>query len=71
MVFQEHGLFPWLTAAQNIEFGLKMAGVPRSERDDRVAAALRNGSPDRTAPTSSPTNCPAACASASPSPGPW
>src|SRR5690349_4583201 len=40
MVFQDHGLFPWLTAAQNIGFGLKMAGVPRSERDDRVAAAL-------------------------------
>src|SRR5947209_2427990 len=23
MVFQDHGLFPWLTAAQNISFGLK------------------------------------------------
>ena len=41
MVFQEHGLFPWLTAAENIEFGLKMAGVARSERDERVQAALR------------------------------
>ena len=41
MVFQEHGLFPWLTAEQNVEFGLKMAGVPKSERDDRVAAAMR------------------------------
>jgi len=40
MVFQEHGLFPWLSASQNIAFGLKMAGVPRSERDDRVARAL-------------------------------
>src|SRR5215212_5821005 len=40
MVFQEHGLFPWLTAEQNIAFGLKMAGVPRAERDDRVARAL-------------------------------
>jgi NitT/TauT family transport system ATP-binding protein len=40
MVFQEHGLFPWLTAAQNIAFGLKRAGVPRGERDDRVARAL-------------------------------
>src|SRR5438552_1638099 len=27
MVFQDHGLFPWLTAAQNIAFGLKMAGI--------------------------------------------
>jgi NitT/TauT family transport system ATP-binding protein len=41
MVFQDHGLFPWLTAAQNIEFGLKMAGVPRSEREGRVEDALR------------------------------
>ncbi|MGE0482170.1 MAG: ABC transporter ATP-binding protein [Phycisphaerae bacterium] len=41
MVFQEHGLFPWLTAAQNVEFGLKMAGVSRSERADRAAEALR------------------------------
>lgn len=41
MVFQDHGLFPWLTAAQNIEFGLKMAGVSASERRDRVADALQ------------------------------
>jgi NitT/TauT family transport system ATP-binding protein len=40
MVFQEHGLFPWLTAEQNIAFGLKMAGVSKSERQDRVARAL-------------------------------
>jgi NitT/TauT family transport system ATP-binding protein len=41
MVFQEHGLFPWLTASQNVEFGLKMSGMSRSERRDRVAEALR------------------------------
>jgi len=41
MVFQEPGLFPWLNAAQNIEFGLKMANVDPAERADRVAAALR------------------------------
>jgi NitT/TauT family transport system ATP-binding protein len=40
MVFQDHGLFPWLTAAQNIGFGLKMAGIPRAKRLERVAAAL-------------------------------
>jgi NitT/TauT family transport system ATP-binding protein len=40
MVFQEHGLFPWLTAAQNVEFGLKMAGVDKAERRQRVADAL-------------------------------
>ena len=41
MVFQEHGLFPWLTAQGNVEFGLKMAGVPATERADRAEAALK------------------------------
>jgi NitT/TauT family transport system ATP-binding protein len=41
MVFQDHGLFPWLTARQNIEFGLKMAGMPADQRRDRVELALR------------------------------
>ena len=41
MVFQDHGLFPWLTAQQNVEFGLKMAGVPAAERADRAADALK------------------------------
>jgi NitT/TauT family transport system ATP-binding protein len=41
MVFQDHGLFPWLTAEQNVEFGLKMAGEPASERADRVQSALQ------------------------------
>jgi NitT/TauT family transport system ATP-binding protein len=41
MVFQDHGLFPWLTALQNVEFGLKMAGVGRRERHERAAAALK------------------------------
>src|SRR5688572_18552158 len=41
MVFQDHGLFPWLTAEQNIEFGLKMAGMTKSERRDRVQDALK------------------------------
>jgi NitT/TauT family transport system ATP-binding protein len=41
MVFQEHGLFPWLTARANVEFGLKMAGVSGSERADRADAALK------------------------------
>jgi NitT/TauT family transport system ATP-binding protein len=40
VVFQDHALFPWLTAAQNVEFGLKMAGISPAERKDRVARAL-------------------------------
>jgi NitT/TauT family transport system ATP-binding protein len=37
MVFQEHGLFPWMTVWQNAAFGLEMQGVPRTERH-RLAA---------------------------------
>jgi NitT/TauT family transport system ATP-binding protein len=32
VMFQESALFPWLTAIQNIEFGLKMKGVGKEER---------------------------------------
>lgn len=41
VVFQEGALFPWLTALGNVEFGLEMLGVPRSERRDRAMEALR------------------------------
>jgi len=41
MVFQDHGLFPWLTSAENVEFGMKMAGVSAPERKERVEHALR------------------------------
>ena len=37
IVFQEHALFPWFTVRQNVEYGLKVQGVPRGERE-RVAA---------------------------------
>jgi putative spermidine/putrescine transport system ATP-binding protein len=40
MVFQAYALFPNLTVAQNIGFGLKVAGVPRAESDARVAEML-------------------------------
>ena len=32
MVFQEGALFPWLKVIDNVEFGLKMARIPRDER---------------------------------------
>jgi putrescine transport system ATP-binding protein len=37
MMFQNYALFPHLTVRDNIAFGLKRAGVPRSEIDTRVA----------------------------------
>jgi NitT/TauT family transport system ATP-binding protein len=32
MVFQEHGVFPWMNVIDNVAFGLEMQGVPRKER---------------------------------------
>jgi NitT/TauT family transport system ATP-binding protein len=35
MVFQSYALFPWKTVRGNVEFGLKMQGVPAAARRDR------------------------------------
>lgn len=40
MVFQSYALFPNLTVAENVGFGLKVAGVARTERGPRVAEML-------------------------------
>ncbi|MER7697793.1 MULTISPECIES: ABC transporter ATP-binding protein [unclassified Streptomyces] len=32
LMFQEHALFPWLTAGKNIELALRLRGVPKSQR---------------------------------------
>src|ERR1700704_6126649 len=39
-VFQRDTLFPWRTVADNIGFGLQLAGVPDAERRERVAACV-------------------------------
>jgi multiple sugar transport system ATP-binding protein len=36
MVFQNYALFPHMTVADNIGFGLRLRRVPRAERDERV-----------------------------------
>jgi NitT/TauT family transport system ATP-binding protein len=41
LLFQELGLFPWLNVRQNVEFGLKMAGVSKEERKERARVFLR------------------------------
>jgi NitT/TauT family transport system ATP-binding protein len=41
LIFQELGLFPWLTVRQNVEFGLKAKGLSRPEREFRVREYLR------------------------------
>lgn len=40
MVFQDLVLFPHMTVAENVAYGLARSGVPEPERDERVADAL-------------------------------
>ena len=40
VVFQNYALFPHMSAADNVAYPLKMRGVGRSEREERVKAAL-------------------------------
>jgi spermidine/putrescine ABC transporter ATP-binding subunit len=40
MVFQSYAVFPHMSVADNVAYGLKIAGVGRAERDDRVREAL-------------------------------
>jgi spermidine/putrescine ABC transporter ATP-binding subunit len=40
MVFQSYALFPHLSVAENVSFGLRMRRVPRGERATAVAGAL-------------------------------
>ncbi|MGY3654432.1 ABC-type Fe3+/spermidine/putrescine transport system ATPase subunit [Bradyrhizobium sp. USDA 376] len=47
IVFQSYALFPHMTAAENVAFGLEMRGVPRTERAERVRAALAMVGPRR------------------------
>jgi NitT/TauT family transport system ATP-binding protein len=41
MVFQESGLFPWMSVEKNVRFGLETRGVPQDEADRRVDDALK------------------------------
>jgi putative spermidine/putrescine transport system ATP-binding protein len=40
IVFQSYALFPHMTVAQNVAFGLEMRRVPRAEREARVRKVL-------------------------------
>ncbi|HET7294049.1 MAG TPA: ABC transporter ATP-binding protein [Vicinamibacteria bacterium] len=39
-VFQDYALFPHMDVAENVAYGLRVKGVPRAERERRVAEAL-------------------------------
>ena len=40
MVFQSYAVFPHMSVADNVAYGLKIDGVPQPERDQRVQEAL-------------------------------
>jgi NitT/TauT family transport system ATP-binding protein len=42
LVFQEHGLFPWMPVLANAAFGLEMQGVGKAVRQARALAFLEN-----------------------------
>lgn len=36
VMFQEHGLYPWLNVIENVKFGMKLSGVPAEEQEKRA-----------------------------------
>lgn len=41
VMFQEHGLYPWLTVIENVKFGLKLAGASKEEQEEKAAYYLK------------------------------
>ena len=41
VIFQQYALFPWLTAQQNVEFGLRLQKLNAAERSERARHYLR------------------------------
>jgi len=41
LIFQELGLFPWLTVGENVEFGMKMKGISKAQRQEKTQYYLR------------------------------
>lgn len=40
MVFQQYSLFPWMSVRRNVEFGLKMQGMDKSQRETAARTLL-------------------------------
>ena len=41
VMFQEPALFPWLKVVDNVEYGMKIAGVPKKERREKAMHYLK------------------------------
>ena len=41
VMFQEPALFPWLRVIDNVEFGMKLAGIPKDQRREKAIKYLK------------------------------
>ncbi|MBO5524469.1 MAG: ABC transporter ATP-binding protein [Roseburia sp.] len=41
VMFQDHGLYPWLNVIDNVKFGMKLAGVSKEEQEERALHYLK------------------------------
>jgi NitT/TauT family transport system ATP-binding protein len=41
VVFQQYSLFPWMNVRKNVEFGLRMSGTPRKQREEVARSLLK------------------------------
>lgn len=41
VMFQEHGLYPWLNVIENVKFGLKLAKVSKEEQEEKAMHYLK------------------------------
>ena len=70
MVFQNYALYPHMTVAGNLGFGLRLRHIAKAERERRVARSRRS-SGSRSSSTASRASSRAGSASASPWVAPW
>lgn len=41
VMFQEHGLFPWLSVIENVKFGMKLKGLPKDVQEKKAMYYLK------------------------------
>lgn len=41
VVFQDHGLFPWLNVMENVKFGMKLQGLSKQEQQEKAESYLK------------------------------